>query len=118
MANSGVMKLVCLVLACMVVAAPHAVDALTCGQVVSKLAPCLTFLRRGGSVPGTYCIAMRSLNVAAKTTPDRRTSCGCLKNAYKSVSGINVANAAGLPRKCGVNLPYKISSSIDCSKVR
>ncbi|XP_042503634.1 non-specific lipid-transfer protein 1-like isoform X3 [Macadamia integrifolia] len=118
MANSGVMKLVCLVLACMVVAAPDAVDALTCGQVVSKLAPCLTYLRRGGSVPVTCCIAVRSLNAAAKTTPERRTTCGCLKNAYKSVRGINVAIVGGLPGKCGVNPPYKISPSIDCSKVR
>ncbi|XP_042504413.1 non-specific lipid-transfer protein 1-like [Macadamia integrifolia] len=118
MDNSGVMKLVCLVLACMVVAAPHAVDAITCGQVVSQLSPCLTYLRTGGAVPGTCCSAVKSLNAAVKTTPDRQTACGCLKNAYNTISGINAAYAGGLPGKCGVNLPYKISPTIDCSTVR
>ncbi|XP_042503632.1 non-specific lipid-transfer protein 1-like isoform X2 [Macadamia integrifolia] len=118
MANSGVMKLVCLVLACMVVAAPLAEAAITCGQVVSKLAPCLTYLRSGGAVPGTCCNAVKNLNNSAKTTPDRQTACGCLKNAYNSISGINAAYAGGLPAKCGVNLPYKISPSINCATVR
>ncbi|XP_043725182.1 non-specific lipid-transfer protein 1-like [Telopea speciosissima] len=119
MANSSVMKIVCLVMACMVVAAPHAVDAaITCGQVVSDLAPCLNYLRSGGSVTAGCCSAVRSLNSSAKTTPDRQTACGCLKNAYSSIPGINAGYASGLPGKCGVNLPYKISPSIDCSTVR
>ncbi|KAJ4979629.1 hypothetical protein NE237_010409 [Protea cynaroides] len=119
MASSSVVKLMCLVLACMVVVAPLTVDgAITCGMVISKLSPCLTYLRSGGSVPANCCNAVRSLNAAASSTPDRQTACGCLKNAYTSISGINSGNAASLPGKCGVNLPYKISPSIDCSKVR
>ncbi|KAK1440584.1 hypothetical protein QVD17_06413 [Tagetes erecta] len=116
MANM-VMKVIGLVLACMVVAAPGA-EAITCGQVVSLLAPCLGYLTKGGAVPPACCNGVRGLNNAAKSTPDRQTTCGCLKNIYSSNSGINLSNAGSLPGKCGVNIPYKISPTTDCSKVQ
>ncbi|KAD5960833.1 hypothetical protein R6Q59_013890 [Mikania micrantha] len=109
-------SVICLVLACMVVMAPCA-EAITCGQVVSSLAPCLGYLTKGGNVPPACCGSVRGLNDAAKTTPDRQTACGCLKGAYASNSGINLLYASSLPGKCGVNVGYKISPSTDCSKV-
>ena len=108
----------CVVLvACMLVAAPYT-EAITCGQVASSLAPCVGYLSKGGDVPPACCSGVKSLNSAAQTTPDRQAACGCLKSAYSSNSGINPANAASLPGKCGVNIPYKISPSTDCSKVQ
>ncbi|KAM0006269.1 Non-specific lipid-transfer protein [Helianthus debilis subsp. tardiflorus] len=71
-----------------------------------------------GAVPPACCSGVKSLNSAAKTTPDRQTACGCLKSAYSSNSGINAGNAASLPGKCGVSIPYKISPGTDCSKVQ
>ncbi|KAK1428058.1 hypothetical protein QVD17_16885 [Tagetes erecta] len=115
---SMLIKMACVVLACMVVLAPHAEATITCGQVVSTLIPCLTYLRNGGAPAPSCCAGVRSLNSAARTTPDRKTACGCLKNSYKSNPGINSANAASLPSKCGVNIPYKISPNTDCSKVQ
>ncbi|KAG5582178.1 hypothetical protein H5410_052805 [Solanum commersonii] len=53
---------------------------------------------------------------AAKTPADRKTACTCLKSAASAIKGINVGKAAGIPRVCGVNIPYKISPSTDCSK--
>ncbi|XP_076887819.1 non-specific lipid-transfer protein-like [Bidens hawaiensis] len=109
-------KVMCLVLVCMVVGVP-CTEAITCGQVVSALVPCLGYLTKGGAVPPACCAGVRGLNNAAKSTPDRQTACGCLKGVYASNSGINLGFAGSLPGKCGVNVPYKISPSTDCSKV-
>ncbi|KAJ0478317.1 putative plant lipid transfer protein/Par allergen [Helianthus annuus] len=109
------MMVLCAVVTCMVVVAPYA-EALSCGQVSSSLAPCIGYLTKGGAVPPACCNGVKGLNNAAKTTPDRQAACGCLKSAYNSISGINAGNAASLPGKCGVSIPYKISPGTDCSK--
>ncbi|KAH7866970.1 hypothetical protein Vadar_027309 [Vaccinium darrowii] len=118
MATSGMVKLACVVLMCMVVTAPQAQAAISCGTVVASLTPCLSYLRNGGQVPVPCCNGVRSLYGAAKTTADRQTACSCLKTASGSVTGVNLGNAANLPKNCGVNIPYKISPSTDCSKVK
>nr|AVN68376.1 lipid transfer protein 2 [Artemisia annua] len=114
---SMTMRVLCVIAACMVVVAPYA-EALSCSEVTSKLAPCFNYLKSGGKVPPACCDGVKGLNSAAKTTPDRKTACTCMKSAYKSYNGINADNAAGLPGKCGVNIPYKISLSTDCNKVK
>lgn len=93
-------------------------EALTCGQVTGSLAPCLGYLRTAGSVavPVTCCNGVRGLNSAARTTVDRRTACNCLKQTANAISDLNLNAAAGLPAKCGVNIPYKISPSTDCNR--
>ncbi|KAI3829502.1 hypothetical protein L1987_03627 [Smallanthus sonchifolius] len=111
-----VMRVLCVVVACMAVAAPYA-DAVTCGQVASSLAPCIGYLTRGVPVPPACCGAITGLNNAAKSTPDRQTVCGCLKGILTSNSGINLSNANSLPGKCGLNIHYTISPSTDCSKI-
>lgn len=109
-------KLLCVMFVCMMVFAPHANAAITCGQVVTKVMPCLSYLRTGGAVPPACCSGVKDLNAAAQSTPDRQTACGCLKSAYAAYPGIDANNALGLPGKCGVSIPYKISPSTDCSK--
>ncbi|PHU04792.1 Non-specific lipid-transfer protein 1 [Capsicum chinense] len=108
-----VSKIACLVVLCMVVAAPHA-EALTCGQVAGDLAACLPYLQGRGPL-GSCCAGVRGLLGAAKTPADRKTACTCLKSAANDIKGINLSKAAGLPTACGVNIPYKISPSTDCS---
>ncbi|KAG9131726.1 hypothetical protein Leryth_009458 [Lithospermum erythrorhizon] len=110
-------KITCIALLCMVLVAPHA-EALSCGQVSNYLAPCLNYLKSGGAVPGNCCGGVKGLNSAARSTPDRQTACKCIKSLASSVSSINGGNAASLPGKCGVSIPYKISPSVDCSKVK
>ncbi|KAI7748709.1 hypothetical protein M8C21_029967 [Ambrosia artemisiifolia] len=110
------MKVLCIVVVCMMVAAPYA-EALSCSDVVSKLSPCVNYLTKGGSVPAACCKGVKGLNAAARSTADKKTACGCMKDAYHSMSGIKSGNAAGLPRKCGVHIPYKISLSTDCNKL-
>nr|XP_043609500.1 non-specific lipid-transfer protein-like [Erigeron canadensis] len=110
-----VMMFLCIVVTCMLLAAPNAEAAISCGQVTSKLAPCITYLQKGGVVPPACCSGVKSLKAAAQTTPDRQAVCNCLKRAS---SGVNAGYAASLPGKCGVSIPYKISPTTDCAKVQ
>lgn len=115
MASSVALKVVSIVLMSMVVGAPVA-QALTCGQVTSSLAPCINYVRIGGVVPPGCCSGISSLNNNAKTTADRKAACNCLKTAAANIPGLNPNLAAGLPGKCGVNIPYKISTSTNCAR--
>ena len=91
--------------------------AITCGQVSSAISPCLSYARGQGSAPSAGCCSgVKSLNNAARSTADKRTACNCLKNAARGISGLNAGNAASIPSKCGVNVPYTISTSTDCSR--
>ncbi|KAK8519403.1 hypothetical protein V6N13_133326 [Hibiscus sabdariffa] len=117
MASSMSLKLAFVVVLCLVAGTPLAQGAITCGQVASSLAPCISYLRsNGGTVPPPCCNGIKALNSAAQTTPDRQTACNCIKSASGSIPGINFGLASGLPSKCGVNIPYKISPSTDCKR--
>ncbi|CAL5211155.1 unnamed protein product [Lathyrus oleraceus] len=115
------MKLACVALViCMVVIAPMAEAALSCGAVTGDLAPCLTYLQapNNASPPPPCCAGVKKLLGAATTTPDRQAACNCLKSAAGSISKLNTNNAAALPGKCGVSIPYKISTSTNCNTVK
>ncbi|GMY25694.1 non-specific lipid-transfer protein 3-like [Fagus crenata] len=118
MASSVVFKLAYLVFVCMVVSAPKAEAEIQCGQVVRYLTPCISYVANGGTVPAACCSGIKSLYSLAQTTPDRQSVCNCLKQAVSGVpyTAFNLGLAAGLPNKCGVNIPFKISPSTDCSK--
>uniref|UniRef100_A0A0E0IXA6 Non-specific lipid-transfer protein n=1 Tax=Oryza nivara TaxID=4536 RepID=A0A0E0IXA6_ORYNI len=100
------------------VVAERASAAVSCGDVTSSIAPCLSYVMGRESSPSSSCCSgVRTLNGKASTTADRRTACNCLKNVAGSISGLNAGNAASIPSKCGVSIPYTISPSIDCSSV-
>ncbi|XAR55742.1 hypothetical protein NMG60_11035932, partial [Bertholletia excelsa] len=85
--------------------------------VAGSLAQCLTYLNSGATwVPPGCCSGVRSLDSMATTPADRQAVCNCLKSAASSVPASSLGKAAGIPGKCGVNIPYKISPSIDCSQ--
>ncbi|KAL5731309.1 lipid-transfer protein [Ranunculus cassubicifolius] len=109
-------KITILVITLMVVSAPYASEAITCGQATVSVVPCIGYLRSGGAPPPACCSGVKSLNSAAKTTPDRRTVCSCIKTLTKSIPGINGGMVSSLPGKCGVNLGFPISLNMDCSK--
>ncbi|KAK4800337.1 hypothetical protein SAY86_020824 [Trapa natans] len=121
MATSSLLKLAnCLLVVYLVMASPKAVTAITCGQVASKLGPCLPYVKGTGAsiVPPPCCSGIKFLLQAAKTTLDRQTICKCLKSFAGSVPGVNYSLVAGLPSKCGVSIPYKISPSTDCNRLQ
>ncbi|OMO94384.1 Plant lipid transfer protein/Par allergen [Corchorus olitorius] len=114
---ASAIKIACVVVVCMaLVSAPVAQGAISCGQVAKALGPCISYLTGKGPLVSGCCSGVKSLNGAAKTTPDRQAACNCLKSNAGSISGINYGLAAGLPGKCGVSIPYQISPSTDCSK--
>lgn len=116
MASSGTVKAMCLVLITVALVAPLAEAAVPCGTVVSSLKPCLPYVMGGKTVSAPCCGGVKYLYGAAKTKPDRQSVCSCLKSLVGSYKTIDYGKAAGLPGKCGVNVPYKISPSTDCSK--
>ncbi|XP_052175784.1 non-specific lipid-transfer protein 1-like [Diospyros lotus] len=103
---------------CMLAVAPSCQAAVNCGMVATDLAPCLDYLRGGASVPAGCCDGVRNLYSQAQTTADRQNACKCMKSAALAVTGINLNNASNLPKICGVNIAYKITPSIDCTKVQ
>ncbi|KAL5203755.1 hypothetical protein ABZP36_008626 [Zizania latifolia] len=106
------------VLAAMVVAAPGASAAITCGQVGTAIAPCISYVTgKTNALPPSCCNGVRSLNSAARTTADRQAACRCLKTLASTIKSLNVGTAAGIPGKCGVNIGFPISLSTDCNKV-
>ncbi|CAA3021910.1 non-specific lipid-transfer 1-like [Olea europaea subsp. europaea] len=109
----------CLVLIAVSLVAPLAEAGITCGTVVSSLRPCLPYVQGSSpTVPDGCCNGINSLYNSAKTTPDCQSVCFCLKSLAGSYKGIDYGKAGGLPGKCGVNIPYKIAPSTDCSKVQ
>ncbi|KAL6642155.1 hypothetical protein ACP70R_020336 [Stipagrostis hirtigluma subsp. patula] len=105
------------VLAALVVA-ETASAAISCGDVTSALAPCLTYAMGRSSAPSSSCCSgVRSLNSRASSTGDRQAACSCLKSMVGRLNGVNMGSAASIPSKCGVSVGLPISASVDCSKI-
>ncbi|KAM6574027.1 hypothetical protein CsatA_022354 [Cannabis sativa] len=98
---SSIMKVLWLVVLALVIASPVA-HAITCSQVSSNLAPCLDYLRNGGTVPDACCNNIKSLSNAARTPADHQVVCNCLSKVARGSKGFMGYNASGLPGKCGV----------------
>ncbi|VAH71896.1 unnamed protein product [Triticum turgidum subsp. durum] len=93
--------------------------AISCGQVTSALSPCISYARgNGANPPAACCSGVRSLAGVWPVQPGAPLTSKQRASASKSApGGLNAGNAADIPFKCGVNIPYAISSSVDCSKI-
>ncbi|KAA3455509.1 non-specific lipid-transfer protein-like [Gossypium australe] len=120
MASTMSVKLACVMVLCLVVGASLAKGAISCGQVISALTPCIPYVRNNGAVgvPAPCCNGIRSLNAAAQSTPERQSACNCVKALAASISGINYDLTNKLPGMCGVHSPFKISPSTNCKSVK
>ncbi|XP_019175664.1 PREDICTED: non-specific lipid-transfer protein 1-like [Ipomoea nil] len=121
MVITGKQKLALLLLFCTVAPAaimPRAGAVITCGEMYSILYPCVDYIMNGGKVPGECCSGLASLVTSLKTRPDRRAACTCAKAAAGSANPEQLGRAMGLPGKCGVHMPFKISPNVDCSKIK
>ncbi|KAG6433700.1 hypothetical protein SASPL_105315 [Salvia splendens] len=95
---------------------PESEAVVSCDRIRNNLGPCLGYLR-GGVITSPCCAGVRAVAASARTAADRRMACRCLVAAAQSMRGIiDLGNAARLPRKCGVNIPYQISPNTDCSR--
>lgn len=110
-------KLVCvLLISLMVGAAPGAEAAFNCATVLTRLSSCLGYLKTGGAPPLGCCDGLKSLyDEARKTTADIQTACTCVKSLVPAV-GANPEFVNSVGGKCGVDIPYKYSPDLDCSK--
>lgn len=99
------------VLCMVVVSAPMAHAAITCGQVTNSLINCIGYLQNGGTPPSGCCNGVKSLNAAAKTTADRQTACNCLKSAASQISGFKTGMSLQNKKKLAETKSDQISSS-------
>ncbi|CAK8575199.1 unnamed protein product [Lathyrus sativus] len=110
---SCVVALMCMV----VITAPMAEAAITCGAVSIALSTCVPYLK-GDPIPSPACCGgVRGLNESAQTIFDRRSACNCLKKFAGSILGLKPGSLAALPGKCGVSLPFTISASTNCNDI-
>uniref|UniRef100_A0A0D9XW81 Non-specific lipid-transfer protein n=1 Tax=Leersia perrieri TaxID=77586 RepID=A0A0D9XW81_9ORYZ len=114
----GKMVVVAAVLVAMMVVQGPASAAITCGQVGSAIAPCISYVTGRSGLSSGCCNGVKGLNSAARTTADRQAACRCLKSLAGSIKSLNLGTVAGVPAKCGVNVGFPISLSTDCNKVR
>ncbi|KAG5598579.1 hypothetical protein H5410_029949 [Solanum commersonii] len=105
-------------LICLVLSPPQTRAVITCDTVFSDLKLCLSYVLVGGNVPTECCNGLKSLITNVITTEDRQMACSCVKNLATAATDEQVDRAASLPGKCGVNVPFKISRDVDCTKVK
>ncbi|XP_045795418.1 non-specific lipid-transfer protein 1-like [Trifolium pratense] len=118
MASSMLVKVICLSMICLVLDIPLANAALSCGQIQLTVAPCLGYLRNPGpSVSAPCCNGLRSIYGQSKSIADRQSVCRCVKGTIFGLPGINLSALSSIAPKCGINLPYKISPSINCNTI-
>ncbi|KAL3512666.1 hypothetical protein ACH5RR_025383 [Cinchona calisaya] len=119
MASSTIFKLLCIgLMGSVLLAPPQGEAAVSCSSVYSSLYPCLGYVMGSAPLQQGCCNGVKSIYDAARTPSDRQSVCSCLKSLASSGGGnINFNNAQSLPKQCGVNLPYQITPTIDCSKV-
>lgn len=107
-----------LIIAALLVAVEGGAEEATvyCYTVGAMMFPCVPYITDKGPM-GRCCDGIKLLHESTTTTADRQVACECLKKlANEYPNDINFEKAAGLPKECGVDIPYVISPDIDCSK--
>lgn len=115
--SAVVAKLASLLLLLLVVSYPECA-AMSCSEVKDSLLPCIPYVLIGGSVAKGCCEGLKTVVKQATTTPERQNVCNCLKSAASSVTDEQFDRAAGIPKQCGVDLKFKLTRDIDCSKIQ
>ncbi|XP_071691052.1 non-specific lipid-transfer protein 1-like [Rutidosis leptorrhynchoides] len=109
--------LVTIIVSLLLLFVPNSNAAITCATVIKDVGPCVNYLKNGsGAPPPGCCSGAKALAATASTTADRRAACACLKSASQRLNP-NPELAQSLPGKCGINLGFTISSSVDCTKI-
>ncbi|KAK2638752.1 hypothetical protein Ddye_026547 [Dipteronia dyeriana] len=91
--------------------------AVTCQQVTFWPTPCISYGVMGGIVAPGCCSGIKALNDAEKTNEDVQTACYCIKDQAAKIPGLDYDRVNELPGICGTTCPFKLSPSIDCSRV-
>ncbi|GAB4859564.1 hypothetical protein Ancab_011032 [Ancistrocladus abbreviatus] len=122
MASTALLKLICVVLLCMIVAAPQGearvpVDLFCVADVAPKIFPCSAYLIFGGKPSSDCCLGVKQLKDLADSRDKRRHVCRCLKesNDFPLFKNTFVAK---LPELCRVNLGFQISKNTNCGTLK
>nr|XP_004492086.1 non-specific lipid-transfer protein-like [Cicer arietinum] len=119
MAYVKVITCMAMMICMMLISSPMVVNAISCSEVIGEIDPCLEYLNGRYSAPSRECCeGVKNLSHIAHTTSARRATCECLKSAAYSISDLNRHHADALARRCGVKLHYRVSTSIDCNRIR
>ncbi|KAK3036634.1 hypothetical protein RJ639_030203 [Escallonia herrerae] len=90
--------------------------AVTCGQVDSSIAPCISYVTGGGNPPDSCCAGVRNLMAMTPAQADRQAACQCLKGAAARYPNLRPDAASNLPQRCGVSINIPISTTTNCQK--
>ncbi|XP_059639750.1 non-specific lipid-transfer protein 1-like [Cornus florida] len=103
-----------------VIASPVSVNGIECGDAITKMIPCESYLTgagAGAAVPSTDCCeAAQGLDkIAEASIPERRALCECFKQTARSFP-VNRDRVKQLPQLCKINISIAIDPSVDCKK--
>ncbi|WJX67344.1 hypothetical protein P8452_51819 [Trifolium repens] len=90
----------------------------SCESVNDHLKPCLTYLAGMTYKPRPLCCqgAKNIVLLASTSFEDKWLACNCVKTLAQILMPKAQQNAIDLPKKCGVQFPFEISATIDCSR--
>ncbi|WOL13030.1 hypothetical protein Cni_G21799 [Canna indica] len=82
-------------------------------KVVQYQRPCIPCAQGKGPLTAACCSGVKGLNVAAVSMSHRQAACSCIKFTVVGLKSLQAGSFIGIPGKCGVSIPYPISSSVD-----
>ncbi|XP_058103595.1 non-specific lipid-transfer protein P5-like [Magnolia sinica] len=101
----------------MIVICTSAAELPSCQDMTVEVIPCVPYLRDLATNPSSDCCkGIADLKAMGVTVEDRRAICKCLQSQAKKVIGLDAGRVAGLPSKCGVDVP-PFSKNTDCNKI-
>ncbi|KAL8248734.1 hypothetical protein R6Q59_005602 [Mikania micrantha] len=112
----GPVALAMLAMMVMALAMVHPSEAFNCNDLTSMLAPCMNYLKSGGSPTHECCDGAKKVQGATKSQADRRTACKCAKNAAGQLK-VRPDAANSLPGKCGISTSIPIDPSVNCDTI-
>ncbi|KAM1370006.1 hypothetical protein ACFX15_039778 [Malus domestica] len=107
-------KLVILAMAHLMLQQGEAV--VSCGQVDSNLAPCVSYLTKRGNLDPACCTGVQNIKNLAQTTADKQAACECCKAAANRFPSVDEVTASTLPGKCGIVMNIPISKTTNCQR--
>ncbi|XP_058739818.1 non-specific lipid-transfer protein 1-like [Vicia villosa] len=118
MASSMFIKVTFLAMICLVLDIPLANAGQTCDEIKFTLLPCVPYIRNlEPTVPVICCNGLRTVTDQARTLPERKYACECIKSTLTIIPGLNLNAIQGLANKCSVKAAFPIGPNVDCSKI-
>ncbi|XP_031495002.1 non-specific lipid-transfer protein A-like [Nymphaea colorata] len=90
---------------------------LTCGEVVMTLHKCVSYMTGSESAPSPDCCeGLQRLRSLLITHEDKELACTCIRHATRRIHNLKEAAVKELPSTCHVELPFALSTYMDCNR--